>query len=106
MPDANFVTPETFAAHVQRLDAADAYRDTRLDSHIAEYRREQNDMKLQLLTIRNEMVAMDDKMNIKLDELLANKAQLKGRDGVILVIIGAAVSIMVAVITASILGYI
>ena len=45
-------------------------------------------------------------MDSKLDVLIDNQARIKGRDGVVLVLIGMFVSVMTAVITASILGVI
>ncbi len=84
-----------FIAEVRRLDQADAYNAGRLDSHIVDYRREASTMQLNIAA-----------MDTKLDQLIDNQARVKGRDGVVLVLIGVFTSIMTAVITASILGVI
>lgn len=84
-----------FVAEIRRLDQADQYRKDRLEGHIADYRREASTMQLDIAA-----------MHTKLDQLVDNQARVKGRDGVILVLIGVFTSIMTAVITASILGVI
>ena len=89
------ITRAEYIAEVRRLDQADAYNAGRLDSHISDYRREFTDMKINVNSI-----------DAKMDQLLDNQARIKGRDGVVLVIIGAFVSIMCTVIAASILGVI
>lgn len=83
----------TFDAHIQRLDQADHNNVLRLEGHIADYRREQAEMK-------TTVGAMDS----KIDQVLENQNRWKGRDGVVLVFIGIFVSVLTAVITASILG--
>ena len=85
----------TFEAHIRRLDQADANNVMRLDSHIADYRREQADMKSTINGI-----------DAKMDQVLENQQRIKGRDGVILVIIGAVVSVLCTVIAAALLGVI
>ena len=85
----------TFIAEVRRLDAADASSTLRLESHIRDYRREQAEMK-------STMMGIDSKMDL----LLENQNRWKGRDGVILVMIGMFTAVMTAIITASILGVI
>ena len=85
----------TFTAEIRRLDQADASSIIRLESHIADYRREQADLK-------STVNGMDSKM----DTMLENQQRIKGRDGVILVIIGATVSVLCTVIAAMILGVI
>ena len=85
----------TFTAEIRRLDQADASSIIRLESHIADYRREQADLKS---TVNN--------MDSKMDLMLENQQRIKGRDGVILVIIGATVSVLCTVIAALILGVI
>ena len=89
------VTRATFEATIARLDSADATNQLLLNAHIAEYRREFGDMKSELA-----------KANDKLDTVIDNQNRLKGRDGVVLFLIGAAVSICCTVIAASILGVI
>ena len=85
----------TFTAEIRRLDQAVASSIIRLESHIADYRREQADLKS---TVNN--------MDSKMDLMLENQQRIKGRDGVILVIIGATVSVLCTVIAAMILGVI
>ena len=85
----------TFTAHIQRLDQADQNNVLRLEGHIADYRREQQEMK-------GTVSAIDG----KLDLVLENENRWKGRDGAILVLIGILASVLAAVITASILGVI
>lgn len=89
------ITRAEYIAEVRRLDQADAYNAGRLDSHILDYRREVSEMKSDFSNVDR-----------KIDQLLDNQARIKGRDGVVLVIIGALVSIMCTVIAASILGVI
>lgn len=84
-----------FLAEIRRLDQADDFRRARLEAHIADYRREASAMQLNI-----------SDMDSKLDVLIDNQARIKGRDGVVLVLIGMFVSVMTAVITASILGVI
>ena len=84
-----------FLAEIRRLDQADDFRRARLEAHIADYRREASAMQLNI-----------SDMDSKLDVLIDNQARIKGRDGVVLVLIGMSVSVMTAVITASILGVI
>ena len=84
-----------FLAEIRRLDQADDFRRARLEAHIADYRREASAMQLNI-----------SDMDSKLDVLIDNQALIKGRDGVVLVLIGMFVSVMTAVITASILGVI
>ena len=87
------VTLATFEAHIRRLDQADQYNNLRLEAHILDYRREAAEVK-------SSMVQMDSKLN----QLLDNQARIRGRDGVIFVLIGALVSILTTIIAASILG--
>lgn len=84
-----------FLAEIRRLDQADDFHRARLEAHIADYRREASTMQLDI-----------NNMDSKLDVLIDNQARIKGRDGVVLVLIGMFVSVMTAVITASILGVI
>lgn len=84
-----------FLAEIRRLDQADDFRRARLEAHIADYRREASAMQIDI-----------NAMDSKLDVLIDNQARIKGRDGVVLVLIGMFVSVMTAVITASILGVI
>ena len=84
-----------FLAEIRRLDQADDFRRAHLEAHIADYRREASAMQLNI-----------SDMDSKLDVLIDNQALIKGRDGVVLVLIGMFVSVMTAVITASILGVI
>lgn len=83
----------TFTAEIRRLDQADASSVLRLESHISDYRREQADLKSTV-----------NSMDAKMDTMLENQQRIKGRDGVILVIIGIFASVLTAVITASIVG--
>ena len=85
----------TFDAHIRRLDQADQNNVLRLESHISDYRREQVEMKSTVATIDG-----------KLDLVLENQNRWKGRDGVVLVLIGIIASVLTAVITTSILGVI
>jgi hypothetical protein len=82
-----------FTAEMRRLDQANNYTLMLLNNHIADYRREAAEVKANVSSIDG-----------KVDQVLANQDRIKGRDGVILVIITAFVSICTAVITASILG--
>lgn len=72
-----------FLAEIRRLDQADDFRRARLEAHIADYRREASAMQLNI-----------NDMDSKLDVLIDNQARIKGRDGVILVLIGMFVSVM------------
>ena len=87
------VTRAEFVATTLRLESADATNRLLLDNHIIEYRREVGDMKDELR-----------RANAKLDTVIENQNRLKGRDGVVLFLIGAAVSICCTVIAASIMG--
>jgi len=89
------ITRAEYIAEVRRLDQADAYNAGRLDSHILDYRREVSEMKSNFSNVDR-----------KIDQLLDNQAQIKGRDGVVLVIIGATVSVLCTVIATLILGVI
>lgn len=91
-----------FTAIVQRLDAADNYRDTRLDAHIAEYRREAANMEANIHAVNAKVDGIDGKV----DELLRNQANIKGRDGVVLILILALVNVCVGVIVAALAGLI
>ena len=84
-----------FTATIQRLEQTDSYTLLQLTNHIADYRRETGEMKTNVID-----------MDRKLDRLLANQANVKGRDGVILVLVMAAVTILSTVIAASIMGVI
>ncbi len=85
----------TFTAEIKRLDASDTNHNLRLDAHIADYRREQAEMKFTVNGIDS-----------KMDQVLENQNRWKGRDGVVLVMIGIVASVLTAVITASVLGVI
>ena len=84
-----------FAAEVRRLDQADAYNAGRLDAHIANSLRSETEIK-----------ATISSLDSKLDQVLENQNRIRGRDGVILVLVMAIVTICTGVITASILGVI
>lgn len=84
-----------FLAEIRRLDQADEFRRSRLEAHIADYRREASAMQLNI-----------NAMDAKLDQLLENQSRLKGRDGAIFVLIMATVTVLTTVIAASILGVI
>ncbi len=84
-----------FVAEIRRLDQSDTYTLLQLNNHIADYRREAIDM-------RGSVSEMDK----KLDTLVNNQSSIKGRDGVVFVLIMAVVTILTTVIAASILGVI
>ncbi len=84
-----------FVAEIRRLDQSDTYNLLQLNNHIADYRREAIDM-------RGSVSEMDK----KLDTLVNNQSSIKGRDGVVFVLIMAVVTILTTVIAASILGVI
>lgn len=92
---ADPISRAEFLATTQRLDQADTYVLLQLNNHIADYRREIAEMKANVNGIDS-----------KIDQLLDNQARIKGRDGVILVVIGMFVSVLTTVIAASILGVI
>lgn len=92
---ADPISRAEFDATTKRLDQADAYNLLELTNHIADYRREAIDM-------RGSVSEMDK----KLDTLVNNQSSIKGRDGVIFVLIMAAVTVVTTVIAASILGVI
>ena len=92
---ADPISRAEFLATTQRLDQADTYVLLQLNNHIADYRREIAEMKANVNGIDS-----------KIDQLLDNQARIKGRDGVILVVIGMFVSVLTTVIAASILGMI
>lgn len=92
---ADPVARAEFTATIQRLEQTDSYTLLQLTNHIADYRREAAEMKTNVID-----------MDRKLDRLLANQANVKGRDGVILVLVMAAVTILSTVIAASIMGVI
>lgn len=84
-----------FVAEIRRLDQSDTYNLLQLNNHIADYRREAIDM-------RGNVSEIDR----KLDKLLETQSSIKGRDGVIFVLIMASVTVLTTVIAASILGVI
>ena len=92
---ADPISRAEFDATTKRLDQADAYNLLQLTNHIADYRREAIDM-------RGNVSEIDR----KLDKLLESQSSIKGRDGVIFVLIMAAVTVLTTVIAASILGVI
>lgn len=92
---ADPISRAEFLATTQRLDQADTYALLQINNHIAGYRRETAEMKANVNGIDS-----------KIDQLLDNQARIKGRDGVILVVIGMFVSVLTTVIAASILGVI
>lgn len=89
------VSRSEFVAEVRRLDQSDTHALLQLNNHIADYRREAIDM-------RGSVSEMDK----KLDTLVNNQSSIKGRDGVVFVLIMAAVTVLTTVIAASILGVI
>ena len=92
---ADPISRAEFLATTQRLDQADTYVLLQLNNHIADYRREIAEMKSNVAD-----------MDRKLDKLLESQSSIKGRDGVIFVLIMAAVTVLTTVIAASILGVI
>lgn len=92
---ADPISRAEFLATTQRLDQADTYALLQINNHIADYRREAAEMKANVNGIDS-----------KIDQLLDNQARIKGRDGVILVVIGMFVSVLTTVIASSILGVI
>ena len=92
---ADPITRAEFDATTKRLDQADTYNLLQLNNHIADYRREAIDM-------RGNVSEIDR----KLDKLLETQSSIKGRDGVIFVLIMASVTVLTTVIAASILGVI
>ena len=92
---ADPITRAEFDATTKRLDQADTYNLLQLNNHIADYHREAID-------IRGNVSEIDQ----KLDKLLETQSSIKGRDGVIFVLIMASVTVLTTVIAASILGVI
>ena len=92
---ADPISRAEFDATTKRLDQADTYNLLQLNNHIADYHREALDMKSNVAD-----------MDRKLDKLLESQSSIKGRDGVIFILIMATVTVLTTVIAASILGVI